>query len=176
MDNFKLGIMIRCIASGDLSGLEDIYNVMKDSIYAVIFMYIRNKQIAEDILQETILQIIDSSENFKIFNNPKAWIITIARNISVDYLRKQNRETELDENIADKKISLEYKITGKISALSMLEALPLDQREVVVLHVISGFKHKEISKILNIPLGTVCWRYNAAIKKLKQLYSEEEAV
>ena len=54
----------------------------------------------------------------------------------------------------------------------MLQKLTEEERSIVLLHVFWGYKHKEIAQQLNLPLGTVLWRYNVAIKKLKS-YKEE---
>ena len=170
MDNFTLASLIRRVANGDLESLEKIFYEMKDNIFSFVLMYANDRQLAEDILQETMLQLVNSCKNFKRSENPKAWILTIARNNTVSYLRKTNRETNLTENITEtlQDNSQENDMADNLNAQSILSSLTIEQREVVVLHVISGLKHKEIAKLLNVPLGTICWRYNESIKKLKQ--------
>jgi RNA polymerase sigma factor (sigma-70 family) len=112
-----------------------------------------------------------SSKNFRRFDNPKSWILTIARNRAVSAIRKTSRETDLDENIihipddADKEIE----ICGKSHVTSILSNLSQSERQIVILHVISELKHREIAKLLDLPLGTVCRKYNESIKKLQQL-------
>lgn len=177
VDRFALSVGIRRIAGGDLDALEEIFKEMKNSIYAFAYMYVGDRQTAEDILQETMLQIAESAKNFRVYGNPRAWIMAIARNIAANWLRKTGRETEFSENFADRSTPFEYRVTGELSALSLLESLTIREREIVVLHVISGLKHREIAKILNIPLGTVCWKYSESIKKLREICeSKEDAV
>lgn len=176
MDNFGLSILICRVAGGNLECLEDIFHEMKDSVYAFAYTVTRQKQAAEDILQETMLQIAESAKRFKLYGNPRAWVMTIARNIAFNFIRQTGRETELNENISDGAVPLEHWVTGELSAVSLLDSLTLSEREIVVLHVISGLKHREIAKLLDIPLGTVCWKYNQSMKKLKENYIVGESV
>jgi RNA polymerase sigma-70 factor (ECF subfamily) len=175
MDNIKLGSLIRQAAGGDVNALENIFYEMKDSIYSFIFVYFHNHQLAEDVLQETMLHIYRSAPSFKRFENPRGWIITIARNQAISFLRKTNRETEFDKELSDdlSGYSFENSATQRLDTISLLATLSTKEREVVVLHVISGLKFKEISKILNEPLGTVCWRYSDSIKKLQKIVDAE---
>lgn len=173
MDNFHMSNLIRRVSEGDIVALEKIFNEMKDSIFSFVYMRTNNRQLAEDILQETILQIYKSANNYKRFSNPRAWILTIARNNAISAIRKTKAEQEFNESLQNDNFDL--LLNNKLNVLSILSVLSEEQREIVVLHAIAGLKHKEVSKLLNIPLGTVCWKYNESIKKLREFnYSEEE--
>lgn len=167
MDNFHLSNLIHRVSGGDIGALEKIFNEMKNSIFSFVLMRTNNRQLSEDILQETMLQIYKSAKSYKRFSNPKAWILTIAKNNAVSAIRKTCKEQEL--NSAQKDDNSSLLINSKINVLEMLSVLSSDQREIVILHAISGLKHKEISQLLGIPLGTVCWKYNESIKKLRKL-------
>ena len=174
MENIQLSALIRRTADGDLGALEEIFVEMRDGIYSFTLMRTENRSLAEDILQETILQLYDSAKNYRRFSNPRAWILTIARNLSVSALRKTSRETELsDEMEQNSETSIESHVDGQIDAAAMISVLPPKEREIVVLHAISGLKHKEIAKLLGLPLGTVCWKYSESLKKLRQLMPNE---
>ncbi|OPZ94966.1 MAG: ECF RNA polymerase sigma factor SigH [Firmicutes bacterium ADurb.Bin419] len=174
MDKFYLSTLIYRVSEGDIRALEKIFNEMKDSIFAFVLMRTNNRQLSEDILQETMLQIYNSAKSYKKFSNPKAWILTIARNNAVSAIRKTSREQEL--NIQKDNNTTSLLIDSKINAMEMLSVLSEDQREIVILHAISGLKHKEIAKLLDIPLGTVCWKYNESIKILRKLKLTEKGV
>lgn len=161
MENTQLSALIRRTADGDLGALEAIFVEMRDGIFSFTLMRTGNRSLAEDILQETILQVHDSAKNYRRFSNPRAWILTIARNLSVSALRKTSRETELSDEIEQNDgFSTESHMDGQIDAAAMISGLPPQEREIVVLHAISGLKHREIAKLLGLPLGTVCWKYN----------------
>lgn len=169
MDDKKLGNLIRQDAAGDISALEEIFFEIKDKIYSFLLTYGFNRQLAEDMLQETMIQIHRSSRNFKRFDNPKSWILTIARNQAVSAVRKIDKETFLDEDILHMPDTsdIEANVCGMSNITSLLSALSQCERQIVILHAISELKHREISKLLSLPLGTVCRKYNESIKKLQ---------
>lgn len=171
MDNKQLSNLIGQVASGDINALEKIFFEMKDMIFSFLIMFGFNRQLAEDILQETILQVYYSSGNFIRFSNPKSWILTIARNQAVSAARKTRRETFLSDDIIHipDNTDIEFEICGRSHAALILSNLSQPERQIVVLHVISELKHREIAKLLSLPLGTVCRKYNESIKKLQQL-------
>lgn len=172
LENIQLNRLIHRAAGGDISAMEKIFIGMKDKIYSFVLMYVGNQQTAEDILQETIIDVFSCAGSYKRFDNPKAWILTIARNKAVSSIRAVSKETALDDEIS-LPFTFENEIDSKLNVISMLSGLSLQEREIIVLHVISGLKHKEIAKLLNLPIGTVCWKYNDAIKKLRNFsYSE----
>lgn len=171
MDNKQLSSLIKQAASGDIKALENIFFEMKDKIFSFLIMYGFSRQLAEDVLQETILQVYYSSKSFKRFDNPKSWILTIARNQAISAVRKTKRETVLSDDIIyiTDNTDIEFEICGRSQAASILSNLSQCERQIVVLHVISELKHKEIAKLLGLPLGTVCRKYNESIKKLQRL-------
>jgi len=172
LDNIHLNILIHRAAGGDISVMEKIFIGMKDKIFSLAMMYVGNRQAAEDILQETIIEIYNCAKNYKRFENPKAWILTIARNKAISFFRSCSKETILDDECSLPE-NLENDINSKLSVMSMLSTLSLQEREIIVLHVISGLRHKDIAKLLSLPLGTVCWKYSECIKKLRGfIYSE----
>lgn len=168
MDNVQLNYLIRRAAGGDIGAMEKIFTGMKDKIYSFVLMYVGSRQTAEDILQETILDVYQCAKSYRRFENPQAWILTIARNKAVSYLRTAGRETALDEDSPLLFIS-ESETESRLDVLSLLSPLSLQEREIIILHAVSGFKHKEIARLLDLPLGTVCWKYNDAIRKLRNL-------
>lgn len=169
VENTQLSTLIRRTADGDVGALEEIFIAMRDAVFSFVLMRTGNRQLAEDVLQETMLQLYDSARNYRRMNNPRAWILTIARNLAVSAWRKTNREIELSNQLEQAtSSSLESHVDGQIDAAIMLAVLPPDERQIVVLHAIAGLKHKEIAKLLGIPLGTVCWKYSESLNKLRQ--------
>jgi len=85
-------------------------------------------------------------------------------------IRKSSREqlTDIEENEYLLNKSAELNVDESIVLKAALKLLTDEEREIVFLYLISGMKHKEIAEILNKPLGTVLWKYNGALKKLKK--------
>lgn len=100
-----------------------------------------------------------------------AWILTIARNLSLMRLREINKSAEVCSELADE--------TSDFSAISDSEnrlilqtafgILDNSERQIVLLHAVSGMKHREIAALLELPLSTVLSKYTRSLKKLKKL-------
>jgi RNA polymerase sigma-70 factor (ECF subfamily) len=167
---------LRELSNGNIAALEKLYILMKTTVYAVALAIVRNRSIAEDIVQETFVKVYMKIDKYIPNTNPKAWIITIARNLSYDSLRNQNgiiTSADFDGNYmldgAEKQdLGLDEIVLTRLELTEELFKLSEIERQVVVLHVVAGLKHSEISKILNIPEGTVRWKYSITLKKLAE--------
>lgn len=165
--NKKLDQYLKKIAKGDKDALKHIYYETNDSVYFYALSILKNKDDAKDVMQETYINIFNNIDSYKSKSKPLAWILTITKNNALMHLRKSKREVNLEdyENIFEKKDNVDTKLF-----LSYLfEHIEEDERHIVLLHAVSGFKHREISKLLNIPLGTVLSKYKRTIKKLKEI-------
>ena len=105
-----------------------------------------------------------------------AWIFTIARNLAYMKLRKRKRISFL--TIEDVESVIGFSDVKNTEERIVLEAafrvLNMEERQIVILHAVSGLKHKEISKIVKKPLSTVLSKYNRAIKKLEKAVGEDK--
>ncbi|MCM1299865.1 MAG: RNA polymerase sigma factor [Firmicutes bacterium] len=163
---FKLSEM----AKGDTKAFEEIYTDLKAPIMTVILRITGSREKAEDIFQDTFVKVFKNppSENLE---KPKAYIYKIAVNLAVDGLRKEKPEAPLE----DFEEILSYKETDhglKIDIENALNKLPLNQRQAVTLHINGGLTFREIGEIIGAPTGTVIWRYQKAISRLKSILSE----
>ena len=145
-----------------------IYNQLKIPVYTIAYRIVGSKELAEDITQEVFLKLYSSppDENVK---NPRAWIFTVARNLSIDHLRKHE-----STNIDDVPETLEHHdndIINKLDLESALQSLPTTEREIVTLHLNAGLKFKEIAKITKLSLPSTYRRYKKALSKLKTILS-----
>jgi RNA polymerase sigma-70 factor (ECF subfamily) len=139
----------------------------KNRIYNYALYMLRNKMDAEDITQEVMIRTWQNINKFN-FNAARAWIMRTTHNLCIDYIRKNQlsfqREMPIDnerENYLEDKsnegnpanVASEKMIGSKIK--SAIENLPEKLKSPFVLYELEGFKYREISKILDIPLNTV---------------------
>ena len=119
-------------------------------------------------MQSTYLKIKQNIGQYKKGSNGLAWILQIAKNTALNELKKQKRT----ENLLDyKSVSIDEQNNSAIDILRKI--LSEDEYEIVVLHVIWGYKHKEIAQRFNCPIGTITSKYNRSVKKFKQALKEE---
>ena len=151
-----------------------LYDNYSGALYNVILSILQDKELASDVLQEVFIKIwkqIDQydAEKGRLFT----WIINISRNASIDTLRskgyntqKQNRE--LTENVYEAAGNITVE-TDRIGLRKIVNGLKSDHKVLIELAYFQGYTQDEISKILNIPLGTVKTRLRSALIHLKDL-------
>ena len=100
-----------------------------------------------------------------------AWIFTIEINLIRRYYQIANRTVAIEDEVF-KDDGFEQKILNDAFLQQMLSNLTEEEREIIVLHAVSGLKHREISQLIEKPLATVISKYNRAVKKLQEIAKE----
>lgn len=164
---------MEALCQGDISALNHIYNEFKTPLYAFIITLTKNHVVAEDLLQETFVKVYDKANQYTKGSNLKAWIFSIARNLAYDYLRSSKSKWDELDDISES-IVIEDEVLNKLNISRALFILQDIDREIVIMHVVGGFKHSEIAKALNLNSSTVRWKYREAIKKLNNFLDDKE--
>ena len=140
-----------------------------------VAMYLkRSRETAEDLVQETMMQALKSFHRYEPGTNCKAWLTTIMYHTHYKQLRKQTNlqlVSDTEEQIA-RTIAFEAAIPQNITdedVLAAIEKVPKAFKEIVLLCDVEGFTYKEISALLNIPIGTVRSRLSRARMTLHEL-------
>ncbi len=158
----------------DKESLVNFYELTKSSIYGLILSIIKNKHDAEDIFQEVYIKVYENIEKYNSEGKPLAWLMTIAKNLCYEKIRKHKDVSDIDEmhniGIYDKNSkNIEDKMILNIAFKHITE----EERNIIILHIVSDLKYREIAKILELPLSTVLSKYHRAIKRMKDLLKEE---
>ncbi len=137
----------------------DLYRKHSSYLYAVCLRYAKNKEDAEDVLQEGFLKIYHSLDHFKGNSNIKTWMQSIMINTAINHYRKKKRIDFNTINIDDVEIFKQDNndAINKLSTdelLQVINKLPDGYRLIFNLYSIEGYKHKEIAELLNIHEGT----------------------
>ena len=173
MKNKDLDLLLKKMKMGNEDAFVELYNSTKKGLFAFIYTYLNNYQDSEDILLETFIKIRSNIQRYKDNTNPTAWMFQIAKNEALNYINKNKRVEYVDfqENVSMAG-NYEMDVEGKQILEITIKVLSQDEARIVLLHAVDGYKHQEISKILNMPLGTVLWKYNKAIKTLQEALGE----
>lgn len=164
------------IAVNDKSALSALYRATSTNIYSYALSVLKNSQDAEDILQECFVRIYLNASNYQPQKKPLAWMITITRNLCLQHIRDHKRFTDLPEEDWEPYLSSQTGLLeeDRIILSECMRELGDTERQIVVLHAISGFKHREIATLLHLPLPTVLSKYNRALKKLQVVLQKGE--
>ena len=162
---------ISLCAAGDSRALEELYRATSSAVYAYLLSVLKDTHEAEDLLHETYLNVWTGSGGYRSQGKPMAWILTIGKNLCMRQLRGQNKENApLEEWKAYTPDSEGMTQEDKWVIRQCMEQLPEEERQIVVLHAVSGFKHRQIAQLLELPLSTVLSKYHRSIKKLKAMF------
>lgn len=162
----------QCIARmalGDKDALADFYEKTRDALYGFVLAIVKNRQDAEDIMQDTYLRIYGAAAGYQATGSPMPWVFTIARNLSLMRLRQHARRSDTEDEDAlfdvpdDRGLDPEERILLR----EVVRSLGDEERQIVMLHAVGGFKHREIAHMLDLALPTVLSKYNRALKKLR---------
>ena len=171
--------LIEAMISNSSIGAEALYNMYSKSLYGVILGIVINKEMAEDILQETFIKIWNRKKQYepekgRLFT----WMVTIARNSSKDMLRSKTHRKFVKTIAIEERIHLieqENQIiinTDIIGVRSFLHSLKKEHLVIFELIYYKGYTHKEIAELLGIPLGTVKTRWRQGILALRAIYGD----
>ena len=166
-------LLILKIAQGDQTALAALYERFREAVFGFALSCLRDRELAEDALQETFLQAWSAAPRYIVRGrSPVTWLLGIAKNVSRSMRRKQL--TLLDEDAPEIPETLDryLEVENRMVTRAVLSKLGEAEREIVMLHAVAGLKHREIAEMLQLPLSTVLSKYNRSLKKLRGLLEE----
>ena len=170
MKKQDLHIIFQDLQHGDSSKLNNLYNEYNRLIYGIAFSILKNKEDSEDIVQIVFLKIFQIDKSKLPTNNEASWLYSLTKNETLNYLRKKKKELNLDEfyyiSEEDKELS---KIIDNDSYNRLISKLDKQAQEIVSLKILSNMSFREISLLLDIPMGTVQWKYYTSLYTLRLL-------
>ncbi len=174
-DADELNLYLTRIAENDSEAFSMFYEKTKASVYGYALSILKNTHDAEDVLHDCYINVHAAAANYKSKGKPMAWVMTITKNLCLQKIREHKRASDIPEEDWERYISAkaEMSIEDKSVLRLCMEKLTDEEREIVLLHVVSGLKHREVAHLKEMLLATELSKYNRAIKKL-QLYWEKE--
>jgi RNA polymerase sigma-70 factor (ECF subfamily) len=176
---------------GDESAFNELINRYKRGVFTLIIRMVRNREVANDLSQDTFVKLYASLSSY----NPKykfsSWLFKIANNLTIDYLRKNRPNVlSLDEPIETDRDSVKIQVaSGGENPLDRAESielgekikdaimdLPLDYRRVIILRHVEDLTYEEIALAIDLPLGTVktlLFRGRRLLRKKLRIIAEE---
>lgn len=159
---------MRKIADGDEQAFEKLYNETKGGVFSFIYSYLKNREDAEDAMQTVYLKIKRNIDKFEQSGNGLAWILQIAKNTALNELRQRKVRTDVFGSFeTEEAVSSFPEVDGEITSI-MKKCLTEEEERIILLHVIWGYKHREIAAILEMPTGSVTSKYKRAADKIKR--------
>jgi len=175
---------------GDESSLEVLIRRHKKSVFIAILKIVKDKQLADDLFQDTFFKVINLLKLGKYTEKGKflAWVIRIAHNIVMDYYRNSNKiqlvntlddEYDIFKTIKNNDLNAEEEIIKKqihSDIRHLIQYLPEEQKEVVFLRHYNGMSFKEIAEKTNVNINTAIARMRYALLFLRKFVKEKEII
>lgn len=178
--------LVQCFVQGEAQAFEELVLRYKNSLYQYLKALVNDEGAAGDLFQEVFLALFKHAADFQAQGKVKAWLFLTARNKTLNYLRDHKHQTSLDQTDEEGNEFLHETLPdGTAPALEQLasdegaqylrqfvEQLPPTQREVVYLR--QYFAFKEISEMVDRPLGTVLADFHRAVQKIRAQVTKQE--
>jgi RNA polymerase sigma-70 factor (ECF subfamily) len=187
LTNYSDQQLIHLFQDGDSLALETLIIRHKDKIYTSIFLLVKDKYLAEDIFQDVFIRVIDTVRGGRYTEEGKflPWAMRIAHNLCVDHFRKVKRTPTIrnseehdifevinfSEEGADKKM-MQRQSHDRVR--QMLDLLPADQREVIILRHYAELSFKEIATMTNCSINTALGRMRYGLINLRKMMLEKQ--
>jgi RNA polymerase sigma-70 factor (ECF subfamily) len=175
---------------GDKGSLDALILRHKNRVYTYILLIVRKQALAEDIFQETFIKVIKSLQEGKYKDNGKflSWVMRIAHNLIIDHFRKEKQMNMVSNDdyetsvFNSKKFSEEtvedIMVFNQIctDVRSLIDELPDDQKEVVLLRHYGGLSFKEIAEQTNVSINTALGRMRYALINLRKIITDKNII
>ncbi len=165
------------VGEGDTDAFAKLYHMTDSSVFAFALSILKNEHDAQDVMQETYIRIRESAARFSGEGHAMTWIMTITKNLALMHLRSAGKSVSSDAEIMEETLSdtsgnIQQNSENRLLLDAALNILTDTQRQIVMLHAVSGLKHREIADLLDMPLATVLSHYSRSLSKLKKFLEE----
>jgi len=170
--------LIEKIKEGDREAFMTVTDLYQKRVFLLAYSFFRNRDDALDIVQETFLRFYQKVSMFRRGENFQNWLLQIARNLCIDYYRKnygKNRELKIDTPVEEMNLSAQNGQNPEVASdlrtifSASIKKLAERQRMIFVMKHYNQLKYKEIAEVLGISLGTVKSLHYKAVQNLRGL-------
>jgi RNA polymerase sigma-70 factor (ECF subfamily) len=179
--------LIQLYTQGDSNAFSVLVNRYKAKIFTSILMLVKDEYLAEDIFQEVFIRIIESLRKDTYIEKGKflSWAMRIAHNMCMDHFRKLSRKPTIKTS-DDLDIFQAYnfvepgtdvkmiKVENEHAIKKIIDKLPQEQREVIILRHFANLSFKEIASISNISINTALGRMRYALMNVRKMWPEAQ--
>ncbi len=174
---------------GNENAFSELLSRHKDKIYTSIYLFVKNHDLAEDIFQDVFIKIIKTLRKGKYNHEGKflQWAMRISYNLCVDHFRREKRRTKVSSSetfdifdvLESKDDNMEQSIIKSQKhklVRELVDKLPPEQREVVILRHYADMSFKEISKLTRVSINTALGRMRYALINMRKMIENKEAM
>jgi RNA polymerase sigma-70 factor, ECF subfamily len=175
-DRVDDGLLLQRVREGDQTAMAEVFDRYARAVYSVALRILKDAGHAEDVMQDIFFQVWRNSESFvQGRGSLGAWLVVVARNRSIDLLRRRKPTDSVDDVVLAAKCNLasEAEHNALIEKVQqILKDLPAEQQRSMELAFFEGLSHSEIAEKTGDPLGTVKTRIRLALITLRKAFGQ----
>ena len=177
MDRHTWEQLLAGIAAGQREALAELYHCTRTAVYGMALSYLHSAHDAQDLTQDVFIRVWDCAAQYRPTGSPMGWLLTVCRNLCLMQLRGDSHRTALSDAEWDAIPAQETGLSADERTLlqQALATLGEEERRIVLLHAVTGLKHREIAALLELPLATVLSKYRRALKKMRSFLEGDDA-
>jgi RNA polymerase sigma-70 factor (ECF subfamily) len=171
IDEEKLISQMIGYQKGNMDDFAGLYETLAKPLLRYLWTFVRNSSVAEDLLQDTFLQIHRARHTYTPPRPVRPWVYAITRHVALMHLRSTRRRKEYlpDEELPELPVPPEMeRLADRATVHRLLAELPRTGQEVLMLHHLLGLSFEEVGQILGVAAGTAKVRAHRALKNLRQ--------
>lgn len=170
MPKEKIHDIFNKIKNDETFAIEELYKEYGSLIYGIAYSLVKNKEASEDIAQNVYLKIVKMDKKLLPNNFEMSWLYSVTKNETMNYIKKNRTEINIEDIYEISKEDEEIEeIIDKDAYNKIITGLDERDKEIVSLKILGDRKFREISELLDLPIGTVQWRYYRALHTIKIL-------
>jgi len=167
--------LVNRIKAGETSAFSEMYDRYSGALNGVVRRFVPDQDQANDILQDSFVKIWKNIERYDSTKGSfYTWMLNVARNTSIDFLRKTKKELKSEIQDLDSAVSVQNAVvqnTSTIGLQKLVETLVPEQQVVIEYLYFKGYTQQEVSDELELPLGTVKTRTRLAMRELRKYFT-----
>jgi RNA polymerase sigma-70 factor (ECF subfamily) len=171
--------LMKAVTEKNIAAFEELYDRHHPAALAVAYRVLGDRQLAEDVIQETFLSLWRQAESFRpALGTVRTWLLSVARHRAIDITRGRAFTTQSlppDEQMFGPYLDVEQEVSQRLDKERIqraIETIPSEQKEAIMLAFYGGYTYKEIAERLGVPLGTVKGRIRLGMQKLRSLLDD----
>ena len=182
MTNQEFDSCMQRMAAGDRLALQEIYEEYLPYIFSIITGFVKSKEDRQDLSADFFVKLYTGAAAYRPGRAHRGYLAAMARNLAVDHLRKTGKEVLFPQNEREEDgnpeeeiltrdqtcSSPEEMVVGRMSFQEAVESLPEAARTIVSMKILGDMTFREIAQTLQMPMGTVTWKYQDSMKRLRR--------
>lgn len=170
IDKKELHVLFKALKENDKKAYEELYEKYHELVYGIAFSLLKNKENTEDVLQTVFLKLFQMDRELLPTQKEASWLYTLVKNETLNYIRKQKKTVNIEElYLVEKEAEELNKVIDIQTYNKLIEKLNVKEREILSLKLLADMSFREMAQVLDMPMGTVQWKYYTSLHTLKLL-------